>query len=41
MGFALEYLSKDDNFWKNVIYKHDKIFSTSDQKDFYCYKSKE
>ena len=40
MGFALEYLPKDDNFWKNVIYTDEKTFSTSDQNDFYCYRLK-
>ena len=40
MGFALEYIIKDNEFWKNVIYSDEKTFSTSDQRELHCYRMK-
>ena len=40
LGFALQYISEDNEFWRKVIFTDEKTFSTSDQTQKHVYRLK-
>ena len=40
LGFALQYIAHDEEFWRKVIFTDEKTFSTSDQRKRHVYRLK-
>lgn len=40
MGFALEHLSKDEDFWRTCIFTDEKVFSTVEAGQRHCWRQK-